>query len=72
MEVNRQHPKTLLMISKINPNSLFEVISTEQEALPGSNLVYLLGDDHGVVAPYLLRAQFPVVERAVMLVAVSM
>lgn len=36
----------------------------------GSYLVYLLRHHDGVVAPDLLRAQLPVVERAVVLVAV--
>lgn len=36
----------------------------------GSYLVYLLGDDDGVVAADLLRAELPVVERALVLVAV--
>lgn len=36
----------------------------------GSYLVDLLRDDDGVVAPDLLRAQLPVVERALVLVAV--
>lgn len=35
-----------------------------------SYLVYLLGDDDGVVAADLLRAELPVVERALVLVAV--
>lgn len=36
----------------------------------GSYLVYLLGNDDGVVAADLLRAQLPVVEGALVLVAV--
>lgn len=37
----------------------------------GSYFVYLLRHDDGVVAAYLLRAELPVVERALVLVAVS-
>lgn len=37
----------------------------------GSNFLDLLSDDNGVVASYLLRPHLPVVERAVVLVAVS-
>lgn len=38
----------------------------------GSYLVYLLRDDDWIVASDLLRAELPVVERALVLVAVSM